>query len=155
MWYDYPDHPERFDYWEQVLCTESVCGRSYWEIELSETGSVDIAVSYKNIRRKGDYNRRECLFGNNDRSWSLCFNSYPDFSSCTFTHNSIETELPFIPKSRKIGVYVDHRAGTLSFYSVSDKMSLIHRVQTTFTQPLYPGFRVIYGTCMKLCDLSK
>ncbi|XP_056326385.1 tripartite motif-containing protein 16 [Danio aesculapii] len=153
-WYNYPDHPDRFDYWEQVLCTQSVCGRSYWEIERSETGSVDIAVSYKNIQRKGDYNRRECLFGFNDHSWSLGFSSYRSSSRCTFTHNSIETELPFFPTSLKIGVYVDHRAGTLSYYSVSDKMSLIHRIQTTFTQPLYPGFRVIYGTCMNLCDLS-
>ncbi|XDV31352.1 hypothetical protein PO909_034058 [Leuciscus waleckii] len=49
------------------------------------------------------------------------------------------------------GVCVDHSAGTLSFYSVSDTMSLIHTVQTTFTQPLYPGFMVYYGSSVKLC----
>ncbi|ROL47892.1 Tripartite motif-containing protein 16-like protein [Anabarilius grahami] len=44
----------------------------------------------------------------------------------------------------RTGVYVDHSAGTLSFYSISgDTMILIHTVQTTFTQPLYPGFRFI------------
>ncbi|KAL0984040.1 hypothetical protein UPYG_G00136290 [Umbra pygmaea] len=42
----------------------------------------------------------------------------------------------------RVGVYLDHRAGTLSFYSVSKTMTLLHRVQTTFTQPLYPGFTV-------------
>ena len=42
--------------------------------------------------------------------------------------------------SSRIGVYVDHRAGTLAFYSVSDTMTLLHRVQTTFTHTLYPGF---------------
>ena len=47
--------------------------------------------------------------------------------------------------SSRIGVYVDHRAGTLAFYSISDTMTLLHRVQTTFTHTLYPGFR-LYGS---------
>ncbi|KAI4897000.1 hypothetical protein NFI96_008860 [Prochilodus magdalenae] len=47
----YPDHPERFDVWEQVLCRESLTGRCYWEAEWS--GDVHIAVTYKGIRRKG------------------------------------------------------------------------------------------------------
>ncbi len=51
---------------------------------------------------------------------------------------------------RRIGVYVDHSAGTLSFYDVSDSMSLIHTVQTTFTQPLYPGFNVGSRSSVKL-----
>uniref|UniRef100_UPI003AAA6257 E3 ubiquitin/ISG15 ligase TRIM25-like n=1 Tax=Centroberyx gerrardi TaxID=166262 RepID=UPI003AAA6257 len=46
------------------------------------------------------------------------------------------------PPSSRVGVYLDHRAGILSFYSVSETMTLLHRVQTTFTQPLlYPGFK--------------
>ncbi|KAL0152595.1 hypothetical protein M9458_052318, partial [Cirrhinus mrigala] len=48
----YPDHPDRFDYCEQVLCRESVCGRCYWEIEWSGE-YVYISVSYKSISRKG------------------------------------------------------------------------------------------------------
>ncbi|KAJ8271281.1 hypothetical protein COCON_G00101400, partial [Conger conger] len=48
----YPDHPERFECWAQVLCREGVSGRCYWEAERSG-GGVDIAVSYKEIRRKG------------------------------------------------------------------------------------------------------
>ncbi len=52
---------------------------------------------------------------------------------------------------RRIGVYVDHSAGTLSFYSVSDT-SLIHTVQTTFTQPLYVGFNVGSRSSVKLCE---
>uniref|UniRef100_A0A672LVZ8 Tripartite motif-containing protein 16-like n=1 Tax=Sinocyclocheilus grahami TaxID=75366 RepID=A0A672LVZ8_SINGR len=126
----YPDHPDRFDYFKQVLCRESVCGRCYWELQWS--GCVRISVSYKSISRKG--RGYECVFGRNDQSWSLdC--SPPSYS---FIHNNIWTDLPSI--SSRIGVFVDHSAGTLSFYSVSDTMSLIHT--TTFTQPLYPGFWV-------------
>ncbi|KAF5879771.1 tripartite motif-containing protein 16-like, partial [Clarias magur] len=125
------DYPERFDSWPQVLCTESVCGRCYWEVEWS--GGVSISVSYEDISRKG--RGHECLFGYNSQSWSLeCSDS-----TVGFKHDKIHKNLKGAPPSR-IGVYVDHSAGTLSFYSVSDTMRLLHRVRTTFTQPLYAGF---------------
>ncbi|XP_050979021.1 tripartite motif-containing protein 16-like [Labeo rohita] len=139
----YPDHPDRFDVYAQVLCRESVCGRFYWELQWS--GHVRISVSYKSISRKGRGN--ECLFGYNDQSWSL----FCSPSRYSFRHNNIENVLPVKPISSRIGVFVDHSAGTLSFYSVSDTMSLIHTVQTTFTQPLYPGIWVGSGSSVKLC----
>ncbi|XP_026053004.1 tripartite motif-containing protein 16-like [Carassius auratus] len=141
----YPDHPDRFDQWSQVLCRESVCGRCYWELEWSGNHGVCISVSYKSISRKGLGN--ECVFGRNDQSWSL----FCSPSRCSFRHNNIKTDLPVIPIISRIGVFVDHRAGTLSFYSVSDTMSLIHTVQTTFTQPLYPGFWIDYKSSVKMC----
>ncbi|XP_060769622.1 tripartite motif-containing protein 16-like [Neoarius graeffei] len=142
----YSDHPERFDSWLQVLCKESVCGRCYWEVEWSGA-AVDISVSYKDISRKGLGN--ECGFGLNNQSWRLyCCSS----SSLSFWHNNIKTDLR-VPSASRIGVYVDHSAGTLSFYSVSDTMKLLHRVHTTFTQPLYAGFRVWFsGSTVRLCD---
>ncbi|XP_067220111.1 tripartite motif-containing protein 16-like [Chanodichthys erythropterus] len=141
----YPDHPDRFDGYLQVLCRESVCGRCYWEVEWS--GEVRISVSYKRISRKGWGD--EFGFGYNDQSWSLSC----DGSRCSFWHNNKQTELPVVSSSCRIGVYVDHSAGTLSFYSVSDTMTLIHRVHTTFTQPLYAGFWVIGS--VKLCEVTK
>nr|XP_055059511.1 tripartite motif-containing protein 16-like protein [Misgurnus anguillicaudatus] len=139
----YPDHPDRFDHFYQVLCSESVSGRCYWEVEWSD--EVFISVSYKSISRKGGY---ECWFGYNDQSWSLrC-----SHSSCSFYHNNIETKLPVMSRSSRIGVYVNHSSGSLSFYSVSDTMTLIHRVNTTFTKPLYPGFYV--DGSVKLCDIK-
>ncbi|XP_048022634.1 tripartite motif-containing protein 16-like [Megalobrama amblycephala] len=143
----YPDHPDRFDHWPQVLCRESVCDRRcYWEIEWSGDEEY-ISVSYKSIRRKGG--GEECLLGHNEQSWSL----YCSSSRYSFIYNSTETFLNVKPISSRVGVYVDHSAGTLSFYSVSgDTMSLIHTVQTTFTQPLYPGFMVLFtGSSVKLC----
>uniref|UniRef100_A0A673JDN4 NACHT domain-containing protein n=1 Tax=Sinocyclocheilus rhinocerous TaxID=307959 RepID=A0A673JDN4_9TELE len=87
----YPDHPDRFDFYSQVLCRESVCGRCYWEIEWS-----------------GEYVSISCL-------WIIVQELCPSTASL-------------------------------------DTMSLIHTVQTTFTQPLYPGFGVDYsGTSVKLC----
>ncbi|KAJ8246639.1 hypothetical protein GJAV_G00253760 [Gymnothorax javanicus] len=143
----YPDHPERFDSWPQVLCREGLSGCCYWEAEWSG-GGVYIAVSYKEISRKGV--GHDCVLGRNNKSWALCCSP----SCYSFFHNNERTEIP-VPSSSRIGVYLDHRAGTLSFYSVSDTMTLLHRVQTTFTQPLYPGFWVYYfNSSVKLCDLG-
>ncbi|XP_064190381.1 tripartite motif-containing protein 16-like isoform X20 [Anguilla rostrata] len=142
----YPDHPERFECWPQVLCREGLSGRCYWEAEWSVDDEVSLAVSYKEISRKGgDY---DCGLGCNNKSWSLG-SSYFSYS---FWHNNKSTVI-LDPCSSRIGVYLDHRAGTLSFYSVSDTMTLLHRVQTTFTQPLYPGFFIGTGSSVKLCDL--
>ncbi|KAF4086449.1 hypothetical protein AMELA_G00106600 [Ameiurus melas] len=142
----YSDHPGRFDSRPQVLCKESVCGRCYWEVEWS--GDVFISVSYKEIRRKGRGN--ECVFGFNSQSWNLECSS----SSVFFRHNNIKSDLRG-PASSRIGVYVDHSAGTLSFYSVSDTMKLLHRVHTTFTQPLYAGFWLWCSkSTVRFCDLN-
>nr|XP_015208831.1 PREDICTED: LOW QUALITY PROTEIN: tripartite motif-containing protein 16-like [Lepisosteus oculatus] len=131
----YPDHPERFDSEFQVLCRMGVSGtRCYWEVEWSG-GWVYIGVTYKGLSRKGE--GVDCHLGHNVKSWSLCCSG----SSWSFRHNNEETAVPVLNSSR-IGVYVDHRAGTLEFYSVSgDTVTLLYRVQTSFTEPLYPGFR--------------
>ncbi|XP_038841911.1 tripartite motif-containing protein 16-like [Salvelinus namaycush] len=132
----YPGHPDRFTNWYQVLCREGLSGRCYWEVEW--TGEwVKTAVSYKDISRT----ERGNIFGYNNKSWSLWY--YSD--GYWFRHNNVKTQVSG-PQSSRVGVYLDHKAGTLSFYSVSDTMTLLHRVQTTFTQPLYPGFYIDDGT---------
>uniref|UniRef100_A0A673GHN8 Uncharacterized protein n=1 Tax=Sinocyclocheilus rhinocerous TaxID=307959 RepID=A0A673GHN8_9TELE len=141
----YPDHPDRFNIWMEALCRESVTGCCYWEVEWSS--DIDIAVTYKSISRKG--NGPECVAGFNNQSWSL----YCSADCCAFCHNKIETVLPVTSVSNRIGVYVNHSTGILSFYSVSNTMSLIHRVQTTFTQPLYAVFGFNRHSTVKLCHL--
>ena len=144
----YSNHPDRFTYWPQVLSRESLTGRCYWEVEVGVIGAVGVAVTYKDIRRAGD--SRECEFGSNDESWSL----YCYVNSCYFYYNSISTPVSG-PVSSRVGVYLDHSAGVLSFYRVSDTMTLLHRVQTTFTQPLYAGVGVYYsGDTAELCKLK-
>ncbi|XP_055766280.1 stonustoxin subunit beta-like [Salvelinus fontinalis] len=138
----YPDHPERFEDWGQVLCREGLTGRCYWEVECSGRG-VDIGVTYKGISRSGWVN--DCRLGHNDKSWSLACSD----NSYTACHNNISTTIDVRPSSpHRVGVYLDWPAGTLSFYRASsDTLTHLFTFTSTFTEPLYPGFRVHY-----VCD---
>ncbi|XP_053294263.1 tripartite motif-containing protein 16-like [Pleuronectes platessa] len=142
----YSSHPDRFtSNYHQVLSRESLTGRCYWEVEVR--GEVSVAVTSKNISRAVD--SHECVFGYNDTSWSL----YCYVNSYNFCHNRIMTPVSG-PVSSRVGVYLDHSAGVLSFYRVSGTMTLLHRVQTTFTQPLCAGVRVWPESTAEFCKLK-
>uniref|UniRef100_A0A8C7MIY3 NACHT, LRR and PYD domains-containing protein 12-like n=1 Tax=Oncorhynchus kisutch TaxID=8019 RepID=A0A8C7MIY3_ONCKI len=141
----YPDHPERFEDWGQVLCREGLTGRCYWEVEWS--GGADIGVTYKGISRRGRV--KDCCLGYNDKSWSLSC-SDNRYSAC---HNNKPTTID-VPSSssHRVGVYLDWPAGTLSFYRASsDTLTHLITFTSTFTEPLYPGFGV-WGESVSLCQ---
>uniref|UniRef100_A0A7N6BLI6 NACHT domain-containing protein n=1 Tax=Anabas testudineus TaxID=64144 RepID=A0A7N6BLI6_ANATE len=131
----YPDHPDRFD-WCQLLCSNGLTGRCYWEVEWR-------------IRSKGDFNN--CAFGWNDQSWNL---RCSDVSGYSVLHNNRFTSISSSVYNR-VSVYVDCPAGTLSFYRVSsDKLIHLHTFNTTFTEPLYPGFGFLsFGSSVSLCSV--
>ncbi|XP_048854097.1 NACHT, LRR and PYD domains-containing protein 12-like [Brienomyrus brachyistius] len=144
----YPDHPERFDCWYQVLCRESLTGRCYWEAEWSGEGAW-IGVTYKGIGRKGvSY----CRLGTNDKSWSLSC----DPENYYVWHNDNQTDIPTQPSGcHRVGVYLDWEAGTLSFYRVSsDGLTLLYRDTSSFTQPICTGFYVPFLSSVSLCMLG-
>ncbi|KAG2465323.1 TRI47 protein, partial [Polypterus senegalus] len=91
---EYPDHPGKFEYYEQVLCREALTGtRCYWEVECSGD-CVLIGVAYKGLSRKGV--GRECSLGYNDKSWSLWWSHY----QCYVWHNDQQTVIsaPYSPR---------------------------------------------------------
>uniref|UniRef100_A0A8C5BZR6 Uncharacterized protein n=1 Tax=Gadus morhua TaxID=8049 RepID=A0A8C5BZR6_GADMO len=109
---------------------EILTGRHYWEVKW-RAGFVAITVGYK------DSSWIHQGFGKDSQSWALIIR----LDAVQFQHNGITTLIPGPPPSR-VGVYLDYRAGTLCFYSISDTMTLLQGVQTTFTQPLYAGLRL-------------
>ncbi|XP_064866842.1 NACHT, LRR and PYD domains-containing protein 3-like [Oncorhynchus nerka] len=145
----YPDHPERFEDWPQVLCREGLTGRCYWEAEMSGGGD-DIGMTYRGINRTG--NADDSKLGCNDKSWSLSCSDY----GYTARHNKERTDLPASSSSNRVGVYLDWPAGTLSFYTLSssDTLTHLHTFHSTFTEPLYPGFWVEINSSLSLCEVK-
>ncbi|XP_047436734.1 protein NLRC3-like [Mugil cephalus] len=135
----YPKHPERFEGWKQLLCSEGLTGRCYWEVQWS--GSVSIGVTYKGIRRKGK--RDDCCIGWNDQSWCVSCSR----QGFTAWHNKTPSDIKAPPPidSSRVAVYLDWDAGTLSFYSLPNRDSFVKRIHlhtfySTFSEPLYPAF---------------
>ncbi|XP_063060200.1 NACHT, LRR and PYD domains-containing protein 3-like isoform X2 [Engraulis encrasicolus] len=146
----HPDQSDRFVSVRQVLCGEGLSGRCYWEAEWDGDEAV-IAVAYKSIKRdgKGD----ESWFGGNDKSWCLTYRA----KSFSVRHDNNTTDIPDpSPLSTRVGVYLDWPAGTLSFYSASnDTLTHLHTFDSTFTEPLYPGFgSIACDSSLSLCQIT-
>ncbi|KAK2832790.1 hypothetical protein Q5P01_016679 [Channa striata] len=145
----YPDHPERFHHWKQILCTNGLTGRCYWEVV--RKGWVSVAVTYRATGRNG-------CFGLNDNSWSVCCSGgrYSAF------HNNRMWACISAPTSNpdRVAAYLDWPAGTLSFYTVSSGTLIhLHTFQCSFTEPLYPAFGFEYlnrfDSMVSLCQMEE
>ncbi|KAA0702471.1 E3 ubiquitin-protein ligase RNF135 [Triplophysa tibetana] len=147
---NYPEKPERFMFWRQVMCVEPLAGSPYyWEVEW--TGQrVTVGVAYGDMARSAaDDSAR---LGHNTQSWSLYWSGKAFF----MWHAGKETALTG-PKARRIGVYVDQQEGLLAFYRVSHNQAQeICCVHTHFEGPLFPSFRFWsgVGSAITICELE-
>ncbi|XP_041960930.1 NACHT, LRR and PYD domains-containing protein 3-like isoform X2 [Alosa sapidissima] len=140
---NYPDHPDRFRKYEQVLCREGLTGRCYWEAEW-DSAMMYVGAAY----RKQGIKERDCRLGFNDTSWGLLCHHSSLFLNSLYRHSytashdrkaSPKVSLTF--NCNRVGVFLDWSAGTLSFYSVSsDTLTHLHTFHHRFTEPLCPGF---------------
>ncbi|KAI2656598.1 E3 ubiquitin/ISG15 ligase TRIM25 [Labeo rohita] len=147
---NYPDHPDRFEYWRQVMCVEPLAGSPYyWEVEW--TGQrMTIGVAYKDMKRSASDD--SARLGHNTQSWSL----YWSGKAFSMWHDGKETTLVG-PKAKRVGVYLDQQTGVLAFYRVSHNQAHeICCVHTHFDRPLFPSFRFWtgVGSSITICELS-
>ncbi|KAG8446054.1 hypothetical protein GDO86_013794 [Hymenochirus boettgeri] len=129
----YPNDPQRFENFRQVLSAESFyMGRHYFEVKF-KGDDFHVGMTYKCIDRKGSESNSNIT--GNDFSWTLKWNG-KEFSAW---HSDVETSLK-TEKFSRIGVYVNYQSGSISFYGVTDKMTLLHHFEGKFAEPLYVAF---------------
>ncbi|TDG96140.1 hypothetical protein EPR50_G00236730 [Perca flavescens] len=134
----YPDTPQRFDGWTQVMCQSPLYAqRSYWEVEWRGRGS-SMGVVYGALNRKGSDARSG--LGHNAQSWTLELSD----TCCSAMHDNEKKDIP-VTYSPRLGIYLDLSTGTLAFYSVAESMTHLHTFRANFTQPLYAAFGVGSG----------
>uniref|UniRef100_A0A3P9NSR6 B30.2/SPRY domain-containing protein n=1 Tax=Poecilia reticulata TaxID=8081 RepID=A0A3P9NSR6_POERE len=140
----YPDHPERFQDCPQLLCSEDLTGRHYWEVDWS--GWVDVSVSYRGISRRVE--RADCRFGGNEQSWSLSCSDGGGYYVYHQKKRSFISHSSAAPK--KVAVYVDYPAGSVSFFrGCGDALIHLYTFSTTFTEPLCPGVGFRFSSSIK------
>ncbi|KAM9792271.1 NACHT, LRR and PYD domains-containing protein 12-like [Neosynchiropus ocellatus] len=128
-------HEDRFNHFCQVLGQKELQGQCYWEVDW--TGDVEVAVTYKRIKRRG--REKESRLGRNDVSWSLRCSK--DLNLFSVWHDNKETNTPCSSQVSKVAVHLDWDAGRLSYFGVSeDTLTLIHTFNCAFTEPVLPGF---------------
>ncbi|XP_061434217.1 LOW QUALITY PROTEIN: E3 ubiquitin/ISG15 ligase TRIM25-like [Lethenteron reissneri] len=131
-----PQHPHRFEWWSQALCSESFSsGQHYWEVDVGSARLCRVGVVYGTIPRRG--RGAECILGVSGVSWCLQKRG----ASFSVRHDGVETSLSVPEPPRRVGVHLDWDAGLLSFYS-ADSMAPLHSFHKTFVQPLYPALGV-------------
>ncbi|XP_007571880.1 protein NLRC3-like isoform X2 [Poecilia formosa] len=131
---------------QQVLCSQGLIGRHYWEVEVS--GSLSIGVAQEAALRKdktGDFR-----MGRNKDSWCLvCSDGFH-----VLHHNDSVDVSSLGRRTSRLGVYLDWPAGTLSFYRVSsDSLIHLHTYTVTFSEPLYPAVELNAQSSARFCIL--
>ncbi|KAG8005863.1 Butyrophilin subfamily 2 member A2 [Nibea albiflora] len=109
-----PDRPERFDSWTCVLGWEGYSsGRHYWEVDIANNGYWRVGLTTGDSKRHGRFPMTP-----RQGYWTL-WRSTHQFYACT----NQETELPISLVPRRMGIYLDHEEGQISFYNAEETKS--------------------------------
>ena len=124
-----PDNPKRFTHYLRVLSRQSFSsGRFY----------IEVQVKYKTlwwlgVARESIYTKRQTMWTPETGYWTL----YYDEDGLVFS-DTPAVRVPVRAELQKVGVFVDHDEGLLSFYDVEARVHLYSATGCTFTEPLYP-----------------
>ncbi|XP_074518347.1 NLR family CARD domain-containing protein 3-like isoform X2 [Halichoeres trimaculatus] len=145
---EFPGDEGRSGHRQQVLCQQALGERYYFEVEMMRVFSI--GLRYKTIGKKGDVDDSE--LGQDVRSWCLTCSD----GGCSVLHKGEKISVPSLrSRSDRVAVYLDHPAGTLSFYKVSsDSRTRLHTFRTEFSEPLYLAVELHVGSSATLCVLT-
>lgn len=124
------DAPQRFNPALFVLAREGLSsGRHYWEVEVGRRSAWTLGVARASARRKGDIRLSPeggfwCLWLKNNEVKALASSRIP-------------LQISSLPQ--KLGIYLDHEGGQVSFYDVNAQTHL-YTFMDTFGEGVFPIF---------------
>ncbi|XP_012659483.1 E3 ubiquitin-protein ligase TRIM21-like [Otolemur garnettii] len=124
---------ERFDNYPMVLSVESFhSGKRYWEVDVTGKEAWDLGVCSDSAQRRGIFLR------NSDSGfWTIGLWSKHRYEASTYPVTSLHLQVA----PRRVGIFLDYEAGTVSFYNITDHGSLIFIFsECAFTGPLRAFF---------------
>ncbi|XP_068582898.1 E3 ubiquitin-protein ligase TRIM39-like [Cebidichthys violaceus] len=127
-----PNNPERFSDCIFVLGKKSFSsGRFYFEVEVKGKTEWNLGVARESIKREGDI-----TLSPQNGYWTVCLRNGNEY---------IAPAGPSVPLSlksepQKVGVFVDHEEGLVSFYDVDAAALIYCFTGCFFTDKLFPYF---------------
>ncbi|XP_061255373.1 butyrophilin subfamily 1 member A1-like [Bos javanicus] len=126
-----PSCPERFVSIPCVLGQLHVSSERYfWEVEVQDTHSWDLGVCRNNVARKG-----RVTVSPQNGFWAIRL-----YDGEYWGLTSPETSLTLKEKLCRVGVFVDYKAGDVSFYNMTDGS----HIYTFSKQAFYGGLRPLF-----------
>ncbi|XP_075034471.1 LOW QUALITY PROTEIN: E3 ubiquitin-protein ligase TRIM39-like [Mixophyes fleayi] len=125
-----PEKAERFQNYQVLSTSNFSSGSHYWDVEISKSGNFRVGMCYPSIDRRGN----QSDIGDNNKSWCLYRNCYNQYS---VVHDSKVIQLPHNISCHRVRIYLDYKAGQLSFYALCDPIRHLHTFTAAFTEPLH------------------
>ncbi|XP_061058895.1 E3 ubiquitin-protein ligase TRIM21 [Eubalaena glacialis] len=128
-----PENEERFDTYPMVLGVQRFdSGKVYWEVDVTGKEAWDLGVCRDSVQRKGQF-----LLSPNNGFWTIWLWNKQNYEAGTCPHTPLHLQVP----PRRVGIFLDYEASTVSFYNITDHGSLIYTFsECAFTGPLRPFF---------------
>nr|XP_045001237.1 E3 ubiquitin-protein ligase TRIM21 isoform X2 [Jaculus jaculus]XP_045001238.1 E3 ubiquitin-protein ligase TRIM21 isoform X2 [Jaculus jaculus] len=130
---DMPENDKRFDNYPMVLGAQSfTSGKCYWEVDVTGKEAWDLGVCRNSVRRKG-----QVFLSPENGFWVIWLWQKDKYEAGTCPQTPLHLQVP----PRQVGIFLDYEAGTVSFYNVTDRGSLIYVFsECAFAGPLRPFF---------------
>ncbi|XP_071359152.1 uncharacterized protein [Trachinotus anak] len=127
-----PDNSERFYSCVNVLGKESFSsGRFYFEVQVKGKTAWTVGVAKESIKRRGSI-----TLSPEDGFWTVLLENGKEYIA--IDDDTVHLSLHQHP--RKVGVFVDHEEGLVSFYDADSADHLYTFTGCNFTERLYPFF---------------
>ncbi|XP_039360182.1 E3 ubiquitin-protein ligase TRIM39-like [Mauremys reevesii] len=128
-----PNNPERFDPCVFVLGAEGFTGgRHYWEVEVGDKTRWILGVCKESVSRKSP----DHLSPKNGY-WTVCLRD-GEYEALTFPAAPLHVGI----RPCQVGIFLDYKAGEVSFYNVTDRSHLF-----TFTDTFSGTVRPFFSPC--------
>lgn len=131
-WNRLPDSPERFDSCIIVLGSPSfLSGCHYWEVEGGDKTGWVLGICKASTSRKGSI-----TLSPENGYWVVMMMKRNEYQASTFPPTRLRMREP----PSRVGIFLDYKAGYISFYNVTAKSHIYTFTRFSSSEPLRPIF---------------